>query len=180
MNRAPRIAVYGSSSVAPQSPVYAEALLLGRLLAQHGAEVACGGYGGVMEAVSRGAREAGGRAVGYTVASWDDRRANTYLSEQFPCRDLYERLRHLIDECDAMLALGGGIGTLVEVTLAWNQLFMDLIEPRPLIVVGEAWRQVLDRLSTFLEVGARHLAFVRHTDDAQGALTILSDEGIFS
>ncbi len=180
MSRAPRIAVYGSSSVGPQSPVYGEALLLGRLLAARGAEVACGGYGGVMEAVSRGARQAGGRAIGYTVASWNHRRANAYLSERFPCRDLYERLRHLIDECDAMVALGGGIGTLVEVTLAWNQLFMELIEPRPLILVGAAWKQVLDRLSAFLEVGEHHLAFVRHADDVHAVLTILSEERIFS
>ncbi len=131
-----------------------------------------------MEAVSRGAREAGGHVVGYTVASWNHRRANDYLSEQLPCRDLYERLRHLIDECDAMVALGGGIGTLVEVMLAWNQLFMELIEPRPLIVVGPAWKQVLDHLSVFLEVGDHHLAFIRRCDDVDDAVAVLLQEGV--
>jgi len=79
-----------------------------------------------------------------------------YLSQVHPCADLYDRLRRLIEGSDALIALGGGIGTLAEVVLAWNQLYMRLIEPRPLIVVGNEWSQLLDTLSGSLEITEAH------------------------
>ena len=64
----PTVAVYGSSVTGQDEPAYAQAVEAGRLLAMAGARLACGGYGGVMEAVSRGASEAGGEVVGGRAA----------------------------------------------------------------------------------------------------------------
>ncbi|RMD84949.1 MAG: LOG family protein [Candidatus Dadabacteria bacterium] len=175
---APIVAVYGSSAAEPATPVYRSALVLGRLLAKRGAVVACGGYGGVMEAVSRGARQAGGRVIGYTVAAWTERRPNQYLSEEHRCADLYERLRCLIDGSRAMVALGGGIGTLVEVLLAWNLLFTGMLPPRPLIVVGREWARTLAALSDFLEVGPHHLRYLCQCDHVEEAVERLQREGV--
>ena len=64
----PCIAVLGSSRAQPGDPVYAQALALGRALAEAGFAVCNGGYGGIMEAVSRGAGAAGGHVVGVTCS----------------------------------------------------------------------------------------------------------------
>lgn len=176
----PIVAVYGSSITTEAEPAFAEAHVAGRLLAAAGARVACGGYGGIMEAVSRGASEAGGVVIGYTVAGFRDRSPNPYLSEERPCGDLYERLANLIDRSDAMIAMGGGIGTLVEVFLAWNELYMGLLGPRPLVLVGELWKRALDGLSAVMEITPAHLTHIDLCPDAAAAVGLLRERGVLS
>src|SRR5947209_938402 len=65
-----RVTVFGSARVNEESQEYKDARRLGALLAGRGDVIVSGGYGGVMEAVSRGAREVGGQVVGVTVAPW--------------------------------------------------------------------------------------------------------------
>ena len=169
------VSVYGSSMASAEDPSYRSALELGRALARCGADVACGGYGGVMEAVSRGAHESGGRAIGYTVDGWTMRTPNRFLAEDRPCSDLYERLQRLIEDSSALVALGGGIGTLVEVALAWNQLYMGLIDERPLIVVGSGWARAIDGLSGFLEISDAHLEHLVICEDTDAVVSHLRD-----
>jgi uncharacterized protein (TIGR00725 family) len=66
-NERRRITVFGGSRCASDSPEYVEALRLGRLLVEAGFDVCSGGYYGVMEAISRGAHEAGGEVIGVTM-----------------------------------------------------------------------------------------------------------------
>jgi uncharacterized protein (TIGR00725 family) len=177
---APTVSVYGSSACKPDSDLYRQALLTGRLLGEAGATVACGGYAGVMEAVSRGASHSGGRVIGYTVKNFPGREANPYLSEEVCCTDLYQRLKHLIHSSDALLALGGGIGTLVEVALAWNELYMGLIAARPLIVVGQAWKDAIEQLSNFMEITPGHRRLVTVCDNPNQAIETLRETGLLS
>ncbi len=65
-NDARTIAVFGSGRAPAGHPVLAQAERLGRLLAEAGFTLICGGYGGTMEAASRGARQAGGQVIGVT------------------------------------------------------------------------------------------------------------------
>ena len=64
------IAVIGAGNEAPESALSA-AEEVGRLLAERGATVVCGGLNGVVEAVSRGARQAGGRTILIVVVEAD-------------------------------------------------------------------------------------------------------------
>jgi len=87
------VTVFGSARVEGESKEYQDARDLGGLLAKRGHTIVSGGYGGVMEAVSRGAREAGGRVLGVTVAAWAQRLSpNIYLHEERPAATLFERL----------------------------------------------------------------------------------------
>ncbi len=93
----PLIAVYGSSTTREGQPAYDLALALGRHLGELGADVMTGGYSGVMEACSRGAREAGARAVGVTVELFEARGpANRWVNERVHTPDLYARLQHIV------------------------------------------------------------------------------------
>ena len=143
-----RITVFGSANAQPGDPLYQDSLLLGRLLAEAGYTVLTGGYIGTMEAVSRGAAEAGGHVIGITCAeieAWRGVRANAWVIEEMRFPTLRERLLALIDECDAALALPGGIGTLTEITTMWNHLLIDAIHPRPLIAIGPGWQAIIEQ-----------------------------------
>src|SRR5436305_2676707 len=130
------------------------------MLAERGDVIVSGGYGGAMEAVSRGAHEAGGTVVGVTVAPWAGRiTANAYLSEERSAATLFERLEALV-ESDALIALPGGAGTLGEVALAWNLRQMDLMPPKSIILVGEGWRALLEAFRQHLIIDEDDLALL--------------------
>ncbi len=135
------ISVFGSALPEEGSEAYAEAREVGRLLAREGFEVMTGGYGGVMEAASRGAMEAGGRSIGVTVSSFD-RKPNAYLSEEIRTNSLFERLEILLSRPTGYIALSGGSGTLAEVALAWelgNKSWMRTQQQKPLVLLGQWW-----------------------------------------
>jgi len=139
-----KITVFGSSTNKPGDASYAESMHLGSLLAASGYDVITGGYMGSMEAVSRGASEAGAHVIGVTckeIEAWRPTKANPWVMEEWQAPTLIDRLAILTRECDAALALPGGIGTLVEICLTWNQMVVQSFKPKPLIVIGAGWQQ---------------------------------------
>ena len=149
-----KISVFGGSQPLEDSAAYAEARELGRLLAEGGHTVLTGGYIGTMEAVSRGAAEAGGHVIGVTcvqIETWRGVGANKWVKDEWKKETLLERLDALIQGCDAALALPGGPGTLTEISLMWNMMIIGALEKRPLILIGEGWHTVFDGL--FHELG---------------------------
>ncbi len=97
--------------------LYEQAREVGRLVAERGGIVVCGGFGGIMEAAARGATEAGGVAIG-VLPDEDRQRANEYLS--YCVATGMGQARNLAVVCsgDAVVAVGGGYGTLSEVGFA--------------------------------------------------------------
>lgn len=149
------ISVFGGSQPKPGSLAYEEAQTLGSLLAQRGHTVLTGGYIGTMEAVSRGAAEAGGHVIGVTcgeIERWRDVAPNRWVKEEWRKQTLVERLQVLIRECDAAIALPGGPGTLTEVALMWNVMIVESMRRRPLVLVGSGWQSVFDQFYTHLDV----------------------------
>lgn len=142
------VSVFGGSAPEAGSPAYQEAQELGRLLAEAGHTVMTGGYTGTMEAASRGASEAGGLAIGVTVAAFEraGRKPNAYNGEIVRYETLTERLLHLVTRCNAAVALPGGVGTLSEVALTWSLLQTGGIEPMPFVLLGEQWHDLLHTL----------------------------------
>ncbi|MGH2442651.1 MAG: LOG family protein [Chloroflexota bacterium] len=177
-----RVTVFGSARVGSDSPHYREAQRLGAMLAEQGHVIVSGGYGGIMEAVSRGAQGAGGRVVGVTVKPWIGRLApNTYLSEEQSAETLYTRLEAMI-ESDALIALPGGAGTLGEIALAWNLRQMDLIPEKPVILVGLDWAAIVEAFREHLiidETDLRLLTQVANVDEALDALRVRTEKGQF-
>ncbi len=142
------ITVFGGSQPKESDSAYTEAQELGRLLAQRGHTVLTGGYIGTMEAVSRGASEAGGHVIGVTcedIEAWRAVRPNQWVKEERREKTLIGRLQVLIEGCDAALALPGGAGTLTEVTLMWNLMIVESLPPRPLILIGSGWKSTFDQ-----------------------------------
>jgi uncharacterized protein (TIGR00725 family) len=109
------IGVAGASRPAPALLHQAE--LLGRRLAEAGAVVVSGGGPGVMEAACRGARSAGGTTVGL-LPGLDRAEGNPHLSIALPTGLGQGRNLLLVRSSDALVAVGGGFGTLSEIALA--------------------------------------------------------------
>lgn len=155
------VTVFGSSRGSPEDAAYQDALRLGRLLAEAGYTLCTGGYAGVMEAVSRGAVEAGGHAIGVTVTSWAARiRPNRWVTEEITTADLFQRISRMI-AADAYVAMPGGLGTLGEVALTWNLFQTESIPRRPLVLVGREWRDALECLPVGVRIEPRDLELVQ-------------------
>lgn len=114
-DRPVRISVIGGSDATEEELRMAREL--GEALARAGAVVVCGGYGGVMEAAARGAREAGGLTVGL-LKGRDPRDANPWISLPLPTGMGDARNALVVLAGEAAVAVGGSWGTLSEIALA--------------------------------------------------------------
>jgi len=139
------ITVFGSSRPSEGDALYDEARALGSALARAGFAVCSGGYGGVMEAVSRGAKEAGGLTFGVT-ASFFRGCANRWIDEEVRVATWEDRLFELIRRGDGYVACQGGTGTLVELAMVWEMLNKRVITNKPFAVLGHFWQPVIDRI----------------------------------
>ena len=139
------ITVFGSSHLEDGNADYVEAFELGCALASSGFAVCTGGYGGVMEGVSRGARESGGRVIAVTSSVFRSR-VNRWVDEETRMATWQDRLFELVRLGDGYVACKGGTGTLVELAVVWEMLNKKSMEPRPFVVLGDFWRPILDRV----------------------------------
>jgi uncharacterized protein (TIGR00725 family) len=139
------ISIFGSSRPREGEADYEDARVLGQALAKAGFQVCSGGYGGVMEAASRGAKEAGGRTVGIT-ATFFRGRANAWVDEERSVGSWEERLFELIRVGQGYVACKGGTGTLVELAVVWEMLNKRVMAAKPFVVLGEFWTPILERV----------------------------------
>lgn len=109
------VGVAGASRAEPALLDQAE--VLGRRLAEGGAIVVCGGGPGVMAAVCHGAQSAGGTTVGL-LPGLDRAEGNPHLTIAIPTGLGQGRNLLLVRSSDALIAVGGGFGTLSEIALA--------------------------------------------------------------
>lgn len=171
----PTVAVIGASQARPEDQDYQNAFRLGRLLAEAGYAVASGGYGGLMEAVSAGAAEQGGRVIGVTApAVFPDRPgANMYVNEERPAASLLERIQDLLIVSDAVVALPGSLGTLTELVVAWNLAFVAPFsshQPAPIVAVGPTWSELVPLITERLATNGDLVQCVATVEEAVAAV----------
>src|ERR1700730_13181796 len=115
------ISVFGSSRPRENDADYAEARALGSALARKGFAVCTGGDGGTLEAVSRGAKDAGGKAYGVTAEFFSAAKANEWIDVEVRVKTWQERLFEIIRLADGIVACKGGTGTLAEMGVSWEK-----------------------------------------------------------
>lgn len=169
------ITVFGSSQAAPEGELYRQAFDLGKSLAQNGFGVISGGYGGAMEAVSRGAREAGGHTVGITLAAFNrlGLRANAWVDTEHKAATYLERLAELTGKASGFVALHGGIGTLSEVSLAWSLAQIGELGSKPVVLLGACWEPYLQVVREEFMVRPEDVLLLRWAADIQQAVALL-------
>ena len=151
MTGAPYVAVVGSGVAAHE--LYEKAREVGRLVAERGATVVCGGLSGVMEAAARGATEAGGTAIGI-LPDEDRRRQNSYLTYSVATGTGQARNLAVVCSGDVVIAVGGEYGTLSEIGFArkvgrpvvvlegWDLGEHVTVAPSPLAAVEAAFELI--------------------------------------
>jgi uncharacterized protein (TIGR00730 family) len=139
------ITVFGSSRPNAGEEDYEEARRLGSELARRGFQVCSGGYTGVMEAVSRGAKEAGGRAIAIT-STFFRTQANSWVDEEHAASTWQERLFELIRFGEGFVACKGGTGTLVELAVVWEMLNKGVMAGKPFVTLGDFWAPIIERV----------------------------------
>lgn len=134
MTAGPLVAVIGGSSCTTEEAELAGAV--GRLLAERGAVLVCGGLGGVMEAAARGAKQAGGLTIGI-LPGGDRTAANPSIDVAIPTGMGEMRNALLVRAAQGVIAIGGGWGTLSEIALACRI-------KTPVVGLHDAFTQALD------------------------------------
>lgn len=164
------IVVFGSSSLEKKHPTFQEGILLGSMIANHGFKVLSGGYEGIMGAVSQGAAEAGGEAVGITSKSFFFREGpNPWLTQHIEAEGTVDRLKALINGADAAIAMPGNIGTLNEIIMVltlWKTKEIAI----PMIVWREPFFQALNNLSKLELIPSEFLSKLIFVDNPTQAI----------
>lgn len=160
LNSSKAIAVFGGSRVERGSALYAEAERVGALLARAGFTLINGGYSGTMEATAKGAREAGGRVVGVTSSIFPEHVLNEFVDEEITTDNLYHRIRELIVRGDGYIVLRGSIGTLAELGIVWNLASLEPGFSKPIVLLGDSWKNVIRAYEENLAVGAEQTRFI--------------------
>jgi len=166
------VTIFGGSKCAEASREYSQALRVGELLAESGFTICTGGYSGVMEAASRGAHDRGGRVIGVTMNQFQNE-PNRYLTEKIPSEHFYERLQRLITQSVGYIALRGGMGTVTEISLVWNKLQTRVLDPRPLVLLGECWPPIVKEWQRHLAVSDTDVEILNFAQTPEEAVAII-------
>jgi uncharacterized protein (TIGR00725 family) len=173
------VTIFGGSKCRETDPAYAQALRVGELLADAGYTICTGGYSGVMEAASRGAHERGGRVIGITMNQFKAE-PNRYLTEKIPSEHFYERLQRLIVQSVGYIALRGGMGTVTEISLVWNKMQTRVLEPRPLVLLGDCWPPVVEAWQRHLAVSDSDVQILSFATTPEEAVAIIEQRSAAS
>ncbi len=145
----PCVTVSGSGRFGEDHPYYQLAREIGAGMARAGLTVMSCGGAGVMEAASRGAREAGGRTVGCTIDLPGAGPTNPYVDRELRLRHFFVRKAMLVKYSVAFVALPGGFGTMDDVFQTLTLAETGSIRDFPLVLAGEGyWRPLLDQIGT--------------------------------
>ena len=169
------ITIFGGSKCGEDSEEYKQAKELGGKLAEAGFTICTGGYLGVMEAASRGAREKGGRVLGIVMNQFISE-PNRFLTDKVATNHFYERLQNLIERSVGFVAFRGGMGTVTEISLVWNKLQTRVINPRPLVLLGDCWKPIVEAWQKNLVVSNADVSILDFASNADEACQIIIEK----
>jgi uncharacterized protein (TIGR00730 family) len=169
------VTIFGGSKCGESDPEYSQAQVAGQLLAEAGYTICTGGYLGVMEAASRGAHERGGRVLGIVMNQFSAE-PNRFLTDKVATPHFYERLQQLITRSIGFIAIRGGMGTVTELSLVWNKIQTRVIEPRPLVLLGDCWPPIVEAWQRHLVVSADDVKALDFARTAEEAVAIIKEK----
>jgi uncharacterized protein (TIGR00730 family) len=142
-----RVTIFGSARLKRGTPAYNEVKKLAAELTKMGCDIISGGGPGLMQAANEGAHsiepKAQKRSVGIRVELPFEQEINPFVGQAYEHRTFFSRLHHFMIVSDAFVVVPGGIGTLLELSLAWQLLQVSKLYNTPLIVVGKMWADLV-------------------------------------
>lgn len=150
--------IYGGSQNNRESKEYLETVELAKRLSNKGYTIKTGGYYGIMEAASLGAKSVGGKSIGYTCMDFPSFKGNKFLTQNVVCENIFQRLELLIKNTDLFIVQRGSVGTLAEFFLTLDIVRKMDTKP-PIILIGEFWDSIIVSLDYL--VNAKDLSLTK-------------------
>jgi uncharacterized protein (TIGR00730 family) len=172
--------VFGSARTKPDHPEYQAAQALGGALARAGFAVITGGGPGTMEAVNRGASEAGGVSVGLGIELPFEQSLNEWVDIGINFRYFFARKTMFVKYAQAFVIMPGGFGTLDEMFEALTLVQTQKVTRFPVILYGtQYWRGLVDWMRAAVlpggKINAADLDLLHVTDDVDEAVALIVD-----
>ncbi len=143
-----RVTIFGSARIKPGTVGYDGVKELAAELARMGCDIMSGGGPGLMQAANEGALsvdpDALHRSVGIRVDLPFEQAVNPFVGQAYEHRTFFSRLHHFMIVSDAFIVVPGGIGTLLEMSLAWQLLQVTKLYNTPLVLVGKMWPELIE------------------------------------
>ena len=143
-----RVTIFGSARLQTGTVAYEGVKQLAAELTKMGCDIMTGGGPGLMQAANEGAVpvDASGqnRSVGIRVDLPFEQELNPFVGQAYQHRTFFSRLHHFMIISDAFVVVPGGIGTLLEMSLAWQLLQVRKLYNTPLILVGKMWAELVE------------------------------------
>jgi len=151
----PLVSVFGSARFGEDHPAYALGYHLGKALVEAGFGVVTGGGPGVMEAVNRGAFEAGGVSVGLNIELPQEQRPNPYQTHALSLRYFFVRKVLFVRYAVGFVFLPGGFGTLDELSEVLVLIQTEKVHPFPVFALDRGyWEGLLSWMAFLKDQGA--------------------------
>ncbi len=180
----PCVTVFGSARFHEKHPYYELSRRVGHALARLGFTVMTGGGPGVMEAASRGAKEAGGFTVGCNIRLPEEQKLNPYLDRAIIFDHFFVRKVMLVKYSYAFVVMPGGLGTMDELFEALTLIQTKMIENFPVVLMGtEYYRPLMGLLAKMGAAGTisnTDLDLLLLTDSVEEAMEHIEKHAIGS
>ncbi len=172
------VSVFGSARTPTDHPEYVSGLALGGALAKAGYAVITGGGPGSMEAVNRGASEAGGVSVGLGIELPFEQRLNDWVDLGIDFRYFFARKTMFVKYAQAFVILPGGFGTLDELFEALTLVETHKVTRFPVILFGSRyWAGLVEWIRSTVQaegkIGPADLGLLKVCDDVEKVVQII-------
>jgi uncharacterized protein (TIGR00730 family) len=175
----PCVTIFGSARLSEGEPAYQLARDLGKSLSRAGFAVMTGGGPGLMEAVNRGAWEAGGQSLGCRMAFTFEQAENRYFNRCATVRYFFVRKVVMCRLATGFAVLPGGIGTLDELFEVLALIQTKRMRRKPIILIGRTYWQplliVLEQMVAAKTVASADVALIKVTDDIRDAVGFFAE-----
>src|SRR3954453_8397850 len=174
----PAIACFGSARTRPDDPTYTMGEEVGRKLTAAGFAVITGGGPGAMEAVNKGASEAGGTSVGLGIELPFESGLNQWVDVGINFRYFFARKTMFVKYSQGFVVLPGGLGTLDELFEALTLVQTQKVTSFPLVLLGtDYWQGMIDwlreRALTHGTINQSDIDMLNLTDDVDHAVELM-------
>src|SRR6516165_8750704 len=174
------VSVFGSARTLPNTAQYMLAEEIAAKLSRAGYALITGGGPGIMEAINKGAAEAGGVSVGLGIELPTEMGLNEYVNVGLEFRYFFVRKTMFIKYSQAFVVLPGGFGTMDELFEALTLVATGKITKFPIVLVGRSyWSGLLGWIKETLlgkgNIGADELALLKVADDAEEVVKIIKE-----
>jgi uncharacterized protein (TIGR00725 family) len=176
-----KIAFFGDADIKKNDDNYKLAFDTAKLLAENGFTLINGGGPGIMQACTEGAK-AGNGSVELVVLDpknepdnyEGENRENISLADKVTVtKDYPSRLNKLIKISDAFVIFNGGTGTISEVGMTWEIAKFDYGDHKPLIFMGESWREIINTMTRDLNLEKKEQKVVALVNTPEEVLDIV-------